>query len=177
YLRRRAGAPSAVLPASRARLGEVRDARPRILSGRLWDTSGRRDHGRVRTAGRAAHPEGRQVSDPRYDAIVIGAGANGLVAAHYLARAGKRVVVFEQHQAPDLSADIGWVPTALIRDLGLGAGGLRIEEPDTWITVPLDAGGTLELSRDIGRSVEAIRRVSPADAAKWPDFCARMHTL
>ena len=27
----------------------------------------------------------------RYDAIVIGAGANGLVSAHYLARAGKRV--------------------------------------------------------------------------------------
>ena len=110
-----------------------------------------------------------------YDAIVIGAGANGLVAAHYLARARKRVLVVEQHQAPDLSADIGWVPPRIIRDLGLSD--LRIEEPDPWITIPLAGGGTLELSRDVARSAEAIRRVSPPDAAQWPDFCARMRAL
>ena len=112
-----------------------------------------------------------------YDTIVIGAGANGLATAHYCARAGKSVLVVEQHEAPDRSADVGWVPNIIIKDLGLSGAGLRIEEPDPWITAPLPAGGTLELSRDMGRSVEAIRRVSPRDAAKWPEFCERMRSL
>jgi len=115
------------------------------------------------------------VSAARWDAIVIGAGANGLVAAHYLARARKRVLVVEQHQTPDPSADIGWVAPRVIQELGLRD--LRVEAPDPWITIPLANGGTLELSRDVSRSTEAIRRLSPADAAKWPEFSARMHTL
>ena len=34
----------------------------------------------------------------QYDAIVIGAGHNGLIAAAYLARAGKKVAVLERRE-------------------------------------------------------------------------------
>ncbi|HEV8400916.1 MAG TPA: NAD(P)/FAD-dependent oxidoreductase [Gemmatimonadales bacterium] len=109
------------------------------------------------------------------DAIVIGADVNGLVAAHYLARAGRRVLVLEAGQKADTRPDSGWVPPQLVRELGLT--GVRIEQPDPWISAPLDGGERLDLSRDVAKSALAIRRLSNADAAKWPEFCTRMRRL
>jgi len=64
-----------------------------------------------------------------------------------------------------------------VRNLALDQHGLRIDHPDPWIAAPLPDGGRLELWRDVARSAEAIRRVSPHDAAKWPAFCERMARL
>jgi phytoene dehydrogenase-like protein len=111
------------------------------------------------------------------DAIVIGAGGNGLVAAHTLARAGRKVLVLEQRSVIDGSLDAGWVPPEVIKDLGLTRHGLRVVRPDPWISVALPDGSRLELWQDAKKTAEAIRRVSPADAAKWPEFCRRMHRL
>jgi phytoene dehydrogenase-like protein len=108
---------------------------------------------------------------------VIGAGVNGLVAAHYLARAGRRVLVVEQRQEASPALETGWIPPHIIRELGLASRGLRVAQPDPWIAAPLPAGGRLELWRDVGKSAEAIRRLSPADAARWPEFCLRMRRL
>ncbi|WP_138985158.1 FAD-dependent oxidoreductase, partial [Gordonia otitidis] len=35
---------------------------------------------------------------PRHDAVVVGAGHNGLIAAAYLARAGRSVLVVERDE-------------------------------------------------------------------------------
>src|SRR5574341_158150 len=109
--------------------------------------------------------------------IVIGAGVNGLVAAHYLRRGGHQVLVLERQPDADSSPDIGWVPPPLVAELGLDANGLTVTRSDPWIAAALQDGGRLELSGDVAKTAEAIRRISPADAQRWPEFCARMRRL
>jgi phytoene dehydrogenase-like protein len=110
-------------------------------------------------------------------AVVIGAGVDELVAAHYLARAGYAVTLLrERVEPPEDVLERGWVPAAVVRDLELERYGLRIERPDPWAIVMPEDGG-LELGADMTAAVEAIHRLSPADASKWPDFCKRMHAL
>lgn len=96
-----------------------------------------------------------------------------MVAADLLARAGHSVMVL-QEDAPR-ERTVGWVPPQLARELRLSA--LTIDLPDPWLRAPLGDGGVLELSRDMARSVEAIRRIDARDAESWPRFCERMSTL
>lgn len=111
-------------------------------------------------------------------AVVIGGGVNEFVAAHYLARAGHRVLVLEGRAAYcDDWADMGWIPSRIVRELALDSRGLQVHSPDPWATAALPDGGRLELWHDMARSVEAIRRLSPRDAGKWPAFCERMARL
>jgi phytoene dehydrogenase-like protein len=116
------------------------------------------------------------VAEQRPPALVLGAGVEELVAAHTLARAGRRVLVLADRTVRD-DAEPGWIPPRVVRNLALDRHGLTIERPDPWIAAPLPDGGLLELWHDLARSVESIRRISPGDAAKWPAFCERMARL
>ena len=111
------------------------------------------------------------------EAVVVGAGVDELVAAHYLARAGYAVtLVRERVNGSDDVLEPGWVPPEIVRALDLERHGLRIEQPDPWAMVMPEDGG-LELGADMAAAVEAIAKLSAADAARWPDFCTRMHAL
>ncbi len=103
----------------------------------------------------------------RMDAIVIGAGPAGFVAAAYLARAGKRVALLEAEAAP--AEPIGALEALdpqMMFELSLIKHGLRFLQRD----LPLVALGetALTLERDDHAAARAIAAVSDADAKVWP---------
>jgi phytoene dehydrogenase-like protein len=126
-----------------------------------------------------------------YDVVVVGAGANGLVAAARLAKAGLRTMLLERgdslggqgavvefapgFRAAPLGLDPGWLPRSVARGLGLSS--LVPESGDAPLSVALGRGAFLTISRDAARAAEAIRAHSASDAAKWPAFTARLHRL
>jgi phytoene dehydrogenase-like protein len=107
-------------------------------------------------------------------AVVIGAGVDALVAAHYLARGGYHVTLVQGRAQADEHAWVqGWVPPRIAADLHLERHGLRLVRPDPWtIVMPEDTG--LELTADVAASAQSIRKLSAADAGRWPAFCAQM---
>ena len=110
--------------------------------------------------------------------VIVGAGANELVAAHLLAQAGGRVVVLDTAESSaNGAADPGWVAPQIVSALHLERHGLKISRPDPWIALPVAPGERLELWNDVARSAESIRRFSSNDAARWPEFCERMARL
>jgi geranylgeranyl reductase family protein len=73
------------------------------------------------------------MSQTTWDALVVGGGPSGAAAAHWLARAGKRVLVVERKRFPrDKTCGDGLTPRAVrqLQDMGLGPnleGSLRFE--------------------------------------------------
>ncbi|HEY5805174.1 MAG TPA: NAD(P)/FAD-dependent oxidoreductase [Lysobacter sp.] len=129
------------------------------------------------------------MTNQRYDILIVGAGHNGLVAATYLAKAGKRVLVLEQRDraggqlAADTLGDSAFDPLhagaqlrpGIVGDLGLARHGLAHETAAPYISL-LPDGRRLQLSTTPGdaATLESIRQFSAADAARWPEFVAFM---
>ena len=130
----------------------------------------------------------------RSDAVVVGAGHNGLVAAAYLAKAGLRTLALERRsrpggplateelapgvRAPLLADGVGSLQAGVVEDLGLRAHGFHPLEPDAVAWAPSTDGTSLTLWRDPVRTAKGLRsRPRPRDAEAFLELDRRVRSL
>ncbi|MFQ5420768.1 MAG: phytoene desaturase family protein, partial [Anaerolineae bacterium] len=124
-----------------------------------------------------------------YDAIIIGAGYNGLVTAVQLAKSGKKVLVLERRDVlggiaateelfPGCKVSVGPGEAGLFADeivqgLFLKMHGLEFRESEVVLCAPqANFDAPLILTTDIAQTQAEIARFSQSDAEKWPEFVA-----
>jgi phytoene dehydrogenase-like protein len=130
-----------------------------------------------------------------HDAIVIGAGPNGLVAANHLADKGWSVLVLEAqaevggavHSASDVHPDFvhdtfsAFYPLALasptIKAFGLENHGLRWTHAPAVLGHPTKDGQWAMLHRDRAVTAAGMERQHAGDGQAWLDLCDRWDTI
>lgn len=126
------------------------------------------------------------------DAVVVGAGHNGLVCACYLARAGLRVLVLERRGTVGGAAateefypgfrnsvaayTVSLLQPKVIRDLRLAEHGLRIVERPLANFLPLE-GGYLKVGGGLAATQAEVARFSARDAERLPAYYASIERM
>nr|XP_054378735.1 pyridine nucleotide-disulfide oxidoreductase domain-containing protein 2 isoform X2 [Pongo abelii] len=151
-------------------------------------------------AWRRAHTEAGGGLKPEYDAVVIGAGHNGLVAAAYLQRLGVNTAVFERRHViggaavteeiiPGFKFSRASYLLSLLRpqiytDLELKKHGLRLHLRNPYSFTPMLEEGagskvprSLLLGTDMAENQKQIAQFSRKDAQVFPRYEEFMHRL
>ena len=162
---------------------------------RTWSTRSGRPRPSSRATTRPPPPRDDLMAGRIPDAVVIGAGPNGLVAANVLADAGWDVLVLEQQPKPggavasDSDVADGFVhdtfssfyPLAAaspaITSLGLENFGLTWSHAPAVVGTPAADGGWALLYRDVERTAAALDRLWPGDGDAWRELSAGWDTL
>jgi phytoene dehydrogenase-like protein len=125
-----------------------------------------------------------------YDAVIIGGGHNGLVAACYLAGAGIKTLILERYHTvggaaiseetvPGFTFSTGsyvlsLAPRKIFDELGAWSEGIELLERNPRFFAPFPDGSSLTYWEDDERWMEEIRRLSPKDADAWWHYDAFM---
>ena len=128
----------------------------------------------------------------RYDAVVVGAGHNGLTCACYLARGGLKVKVLERRPRVGGAAvteefhpgfrnsvaayTVSLLQAKVIRDLRLAEHGLRIVERPLANFLPL-ANGYLKVGGGLEATQREFAKFSAHDAERLPAYWATLERV
>jgi len=133
------------------------------------------------------------MADKPYDAIVIGAGVNGLTCAAYLAKAGLKPLVLERQpsiggcaqtaaivpgfRGPLLAHTAGPVRRDVIDDLRLATHGLEFVSGEASIVALGPDDRPLVISENTASTANRLRGWSARDADAWPRFVASVAAI
>ncbi len=127
------------------------------------------------------------------DVVVIGGGHNGLVAASYLAKAGRSVTLLEAapevggvlrnttvaegFTAPGITHTVGRLRPSVVDDLKLTSFGLQPITPDVRAFAPQPDGSAVTFWGDVERTASGLRDRSVHDADAFVEFDKKMRAI